>query len=65
MLVPPFPGYRAIAERMGMSVPYTRKIARSLEDKNLLKRQVRRGQTNRFDLTPLFKRLVSRFDSPF
>ena len=58
----PFPGYRAIADRMGVSVPYTRKIARSLEGKNLLRRQVRRGQTNRFDLTPLFKRLVARVD---
>ena len=63
----PFPDYGAIAERMGVSVPYTRKIARSLEGKNLLKRQVRRGQTNLFDLTPLFKRLVAQvgYRSPF
>ena len=58
----PFPGYGAIAERMGLSVAYTRKIARSLEGKNLLRRQVRRGQTNLFDLTPLFRRLVAQVD---
>ena len=55
----PFPGYRRIADRMGVSVPYVRKIARSLEDKELLKRQMRRGQTNLFDLTPLFRRVCA------
>ena len=54
----PFPGYSSVAKRMGVSVPYARKIARSLEKKKLLRRQVRRGQTNRFDLTPLFEKLV-------
>ena len=58
----PFPGYGAIAERMGLSVAYTRKIARSLEGKNLLRRQVRRGQTKLFDLTPLCRRLVAQVD---
>ena len=56
----PFPGYSTVANRMGVSVPYARKIARSLENKKLLRRQVRRGQTNRFDLTPLFARLVAQ-----
>ena len=58
----PFPGYSTVAARMGVSVPYARKIARSLESKKLLRRQARRGQTNRFDLTPLFKKLIARVD---
>ena len=57
----PFPGYKVIADEMGVSVPYARKIARSLEDKDLLRRQVRRGQTNLFDLTPLFTK-ITRLD---
>ena len=56
----PFPGYSTVANRMGVSVPYARKIARSLERKKLLRRQVRRGQTNRFDLTPLFAKLIAQ-----
>ena len=56
----PFPGYSTVADRMGVSVPYARKIARSLESKKLLRRQARRGQTNLFDLTPLFTKLVAR-----
>ena len=45
----PFPGYAAVAERMGISVTYARKLVRSLEKKQLLRRQVRSGQTNIFD----------------
>jgi DNA-binding MarR family transcriptional regulator len=53
----PFPGYKTLADRMGISQPYARKLARSLEDKNYLKRRIRRGQTNRFFLTGLFDEL--------
>jgi DNA-binding MarR family transcriptional regulator len=56
----PFPGYKTIAERMGVSVQYARKVGRTLEEKGLLRREIRVGQTNRFDLTPLFRRLADR-----
>ena len=45
----PFPGYGAVAERMGISVTYARKLVRSLEKKQLLRRQVRSGQINILD----------------
>lgn len=54
----PFPGYRAVAERMGVSEAYTRKLARGLQTKGYLVRQARVGRTNRFDLQPLFDRLA-------
>jgi hypothetical protein len=54
----PFPGYKTIAQRMGVSVKYARKIAVDLESKKLLRRVVRIGTTNRFDLTPLFDALA-------
>lgn len=54
----PFPGYKTIARRMGISVKYARKIAADLEQKGLMHRVVRVGTTNRFDLTPLFDALA-------
>jgi DNA-binding MarR family transcriptional regulator len=54
----PFPGYRALAERMGVSEAYARKLARGLQSKGYLVRQARVGRTNRFDLQPLFDRLA-------
>lgn len=56
----PFPGYKVLAKRMGVSPDYARKIARGLEKKQHLRRQARRGTTNRFDLSPLFERLAMR-----
>ena len=53
----PYPSYKRIAEQMGISEPYARKIARNLEEKNLLIRQKREGTTNKFDLAPLFEKL--------
>jgi hypothetical protein len=50
----PFPSYKRLAYRMGVSEPYARKLARSLEEKGLLKRIERVGSTNRFSLEPLF-----------
>ena len=50
----PYPSYKTLAGRMGISVQYARDIARALETKGYLKRQVRVGQTNRFDLNPMF-----------
>ena len=50
----PFPAYKTLAARMGVSDKMARRHARSLEIKGYLKRIMRVGQTNRFDLTPLF-----------
>jgi len=54
----PFPGYKKVAARMGISEAYARKLARSLEGKGFLRRVRRVGQTNEFDFTPLFERVV-------
>ena len=54
----PFPGYKILAERMGVSDKMARRYAQSLEAKGYLRRQVRTGQTNLFDLTPLFDALL-------
>jgi hypothetical protein len=53
----PFPGYKTLAQRMGISHKMARRHAQSLDQKKFLKREVRTGQTNKFDLTPLFDRL--------
>lgn len=50
----PYPSYKRIADQMGVSKTYTKKIARKLEDKGLLKRRMQEGTTNRYDLSPLF-----------
>lgn len=54
----PFPGYATLAKRMNISDKMARRHAQSLEAKKYLKRQVRIGQTNRFDLAPLFDALL-------
>lgn len=54
----PFPGYSTLAKRMGISDKMARRHAQSLEAKKYLKRQIRIGQTNRFDLSPLFDALL-------
>lgn len=53
----PFPGYKTLAERMGVSDKMTRRHAQTLQAKGYLLRKVRTGQTNLFDLTPLFDAL--------
>ncbi|MBA3640519.1 MAG: helix-turn-helix domain-containing protein [Acidobacteria bacterium] len=53
----PFPGYKTLAARMGISDKMARRHAQSLETKKYLRRQMRTGQTNLFDLTPLFDAL--------
>ena len=50
----PFPAYKTLAARMGISDKMARRHAKSLQDKGYLKRRMRVGQTNRFDLNPLF-----------
>lgn len=54
---PPFPGFSTLARRMGISQTAARAHARSLEKKGYLKRQMRVGTTNKFDLQPLFTAL--------
>jgi hypothetical protein len=51
---PPFPGFKTLANRMGISTTAVRNHARSLEKKGYLFREKRVGTTNLFDLTPLF-----------
>ena len=58
----PFPGYKTLAGRMGLSDKMVRRYAQSLETKKYLNRVVRVGRTNRFDLTPLFDALSKAVD---
>ena len=54
----PYPSYATIAARMGRSVAYIRDVARDLEKRGYLTREVRVGRSNRFDLQPLFDALA-------
>jgi hypothetical protein len=56
----PFPSYRSIAKRMGISVKMARTHAQNLESKGYLWREIVSGRTNRFNLDPLFNALVER-----
>lgn len=50
----PFPSYKTLATRMGVSPAYVRKLARNLEEKKFIRRVERTGTTNKFELQPLF-----------
>ena len=54
----PFPGYKAIAKRMGITDKMARTHAKRLADCKYLIRHMRVGRTNRFDLTPLLRALA-------
>jgi hypothetical protein len=55
----PFPGFKTLATRMGISQTAVRGHARRLDVwKKYLKRIKRVSQTNQFDLSPLFQALV-------
>lgn len=54
----PYPSYRRLAQWMGKTPSYMRKIARQLEIKGMLQRRARIGATNEFDLSPLFSKIV-------
>jgi len=56
----PFPGFKRLAKRMGMTPTAVRAHARSLEKKGLLRRVERSGKANLFDLRPLFEKLEQR-----
>jgi len=51
---PPFPGFKTLARRMGVTDTSVRNHARSLEQKGYINRQKRIGTTNNFDIIPLF-----------
>ena len=53
----PFPSYKTLARRMGVSDKMVRRYAANLEAKGYLKRGARIGSTNTFDLEPLFAAL--------
>jgi len=55
----PYPGYKTIARRMDVSDKTARRLAKSLEDKKYLVREVREANTNLFHLTKLMSALVS------
>ncbi len=58
----PFPSYKRIAERMNISDKMVRRYAQSLEAKSYLRRQVRKNQTNMFDLSGLFTALMGAIE---
>jgi DNA-binding MarR family transcriptional regulator len=55
----PFPSYKRIAERMDITDKMVRRYAQSLEVKGYLRRQVRKNNTNMFDLSGLFDALLA------
>ncbi len=58
----PFPGYRSLALRMGVTDKMVRRYAANLEGKKYLVRRVRVGNTNTFDLNPLFAALAAALE---
>jgi len=55
----PFPSYKSLATKMGVTDKMARRYAANLEAKGYLRRQPRIGSTNTFDLNPLFAALGS------
>jgi hypothetical protein len=53
----PFPSLIKIAQQMGISTQMARHHARHLEKNSYLKRELRFGETSRYDLQPLFTAL--------
>ena len=48
---------------MGISTKMVRRYALALEQKGYLRRVIRKGNTNRFDLEPLFDKLLKVVES--
>jgi DNA-binding MarR family transcriptional regulator len=60
----PFPKYKTLAVRMGVSEKQVRRLAKSLEDKGYVVREARGGRrSNRFNLSTLFAALEARVES--
>ena len=55
----PYPAYKTIAKRMRVSPKTARRFAQSLETKSYLRREMRRGETNKFHFTKLMRALVA------
>lgn len=55
----PFPSYKSLAARMGVTDKMVRRYAANLEGKGYLQRKARIGSTNTFDLSPLFAAIVA------
>jgi Mn-dependent DtxR family transcriptional regulator len=53
----PYPGFRSLAKRMGISPQSARIYARKLQTKGYLVREFKTGETNRFHLKKLFEAL--------
>lgn len=53
----PFPSLTTIARQMGISAQMARHHARHLEKNSYLKRELRYGETSRYDLQPLLSAL--------
>jgi hypothetical protein len=60
----PFPSYETLARRMGVTPKQARRYARNLEEKGFLSRTLRIGNTNSFDLQPLFDALNDALHKP-
>jgi hypothetical protein len=56
----PYPSYRVLAERMGITEKMARRYAQSLDRKGYLRRQYRKRAPNLFDLTGLFEALAGK-----
>lgn len=56
----PYPGYKTLARRMGRSEKAVQGHAQNLQIKGYLRRVLRRAETNKFDLTPLFDALLTK-----
>jgi Helix-turn-helix domain len=59
----PFPSYKSLAARMGVTDKMVRRYAANLEGKGYLHREGRIGTTNTFNLTPLFASLAAAVSS--
>ncbi|MBS1984311.1 MAG: helix-turn-helix domain-containing protein [Bdellovibrionales bacterium] len=58
----PFPSYKSLAARMGVTDKMVRRYAAHLQAKGYLRREARIGSTNTFDLNPLFTALAAALE---
>jgi Helix-turn-helix domain len=58
----PFPSYKSLAGRMGVTDKMVRRYAANLEGKKYLQREARIGSTNTFNLNPLFAALAGALE---
>jgi DNA replication protein len=58
----PYPSFKTLAHRMGLTEQQVRAHALSLVRKKLMKKTLRLGKPNLFHLEPLFKRLEEIYD---